>query len=348
MGGLDIKSMTAAELAAYLKELGEPSYRAAQIFSWLHQKQAQSFDEMHNLPLSLRERLNESCYIDIPAIERKLVSALDGTVKYLLRLCDGACVETVLMQYKYGYSLCVSSQVGCRMGCSFCASTKAGLVRSLLPSEIEGQLHRVQLDAGVRVGHVVLMGIGEPLDNFDNVLRFIRLVNDENGLNIGMRNISLSTCGVVDGIDRLAQEDLALTLSVSLHAPDDDIRTGMMPVNRKWNIAALLAACKRYVQRTKRRVSFEYALIDGVNDSDTHARALARLLSEMPGTHVNLIPVNPVSGTSYRKSNGQRIRAFQTILAKAGINATVRRELGSDISAACGQLRHDIAAKKED
>lgn len=340
--------MSRGELGALLSEMGEPAYRANQLFSWLHKKQAESFSQMSDLPAPLRASLEDGCYIDIPVIEKKLVSEKDGTVKYLLRLRDGACVESVLMRYKYGLSLCISSQVGCRMGCSFCASTKAGLVRSLSSGEMEGQINRAQLDSGERVSHVVLMGIGEPLDNLDNVLRFLELACDEDGLNLSMRNISLSTCGVVDGIERLMEKNLPITLSVSLHAPNNEVRNSIMPVNRAWDIDKLLDACGKYYRRTGRRISFEYAMIEGVNDSGDNARELARRLKPMSGAHVNIIPVNSVRETDYKRSGQKRVRAFTDILGAAGINATVRRELGSDISAACGQLRHDTAAKKGD
>lgn len=334
----DIVSLTLPELTEALAGLGEPRFRAAQIYSWLHRLGAANFDEMTNVSKLLRLKLSKSFDIYFCAIEKKLVSVYDGTVKYLFRLCDGEYIESVVMKYKYGYTICVSSQVGCRMGCSFCASTQAGLVRNLLPSEILGQLYAAQKDLGIRISHIVLMGVGEPLDNFDNVMRFLTLVSDENGLNISMRNISLSTCGAVDGIYKLMEKKLQLTLSVSLHAPNDEIRSRTMPVNRRWGIDELLKACRDYAAATSRRISFEYAMISGVNDSDECAAELAGRLRGML-CHVNLIPVNEVEGTGLRKSNTGRIAAFIKILEKGGITATVRRTLGSDINASCGQLR---------
>ena len=331
----DIKSMTQQELARFLKELGEPAFRAKQVFTWLH-RGVTSFEDMTNLSKPLREKLAERCFITAPMVARKQESRLDGTIKYLWELSDGNCIETVLMQYHHGNTVCISSQVGCRMGCAFCASTIAGKVRDLRPSEMLDQVLFTQLDSGREVSNIVLMGIGEPLDNMENVLRFLELVNHPDGMNIGMRHISLSTCGVVPGIDALAEKELQLTLSVSLHAPDSETRSRIMPVNRAYDVELLFAACHRYFQRTGRRISFEYAMIDGVNDNDWQADLIAKKLRGMPG-HVNLIPLNDVVESPYKPS--RRIAAFQKRLESHGITATVRRSLGGDIDASCGQLR---------
>ena len=332
----DIKSMTREELSAELSALGEPAFRAKQVFSWLHR--GASFDEMTNLPKTLRQRLAEEFELHRPEIARKQVSAKDGTVKYLWRLRDGHCVESVLMRYHHGNTVCISSEVGCAMGCAFCASTRGGLVRRLLPSEMLDQVLYTQIDSGLSVSNIVLMGIGEPLDNYDNVRRFLTLVNDPEGMNIGMRHISLSTCGLVEGIDRLAGENLQLTLSVSLHAPDDELRSRLMPVNRRYDIDALLGACRRYFETTGRRISFEYAMIDGQNDTPEMAALLIRRLRGLPA-HVNLIPLNRIEESPLQPSTRQAVLAFQQALENAGITATVRRTLGSDIDASCGQLR---------
>ena len=332
----DIKSMTREELSAELSALGEPAFRAKQVFSWLHR--GASFDEMTNLPKTLRSRLAEEFELHRPEIARRQVSAKDGTVKYLWRLRDGCCVESVLMRYHHGNTVCISSEVGCAMGCAFCASTRGGLVRRLLPSEMLDQVLYTQLDSGLAVSNIVLMGIGEPLDNFDNVRRFLTLVNDPEGMNIGMRHISLSTCGLVEGIDRLAEENLQLTLSVSLHAPDDALRSRLMPVNRRYDVETLLDACRRYFETTGRRISFEYAMIDGQNDTPEMAALLIRRLRGLPA-HVNLIPLNRIEESPLQPSTRQAVLAFQQALEAAGITATVRRTLGSDIDASCGQLR---------
>ena len=331
----DIKSMTQQELARFLKELGEPAFRAKQVFTWLH-RGVTSFEDMTNLSKPLREKLAECCFITAPMVARKQESRLDGTIKYLWELSDGNCIETVLMQYHHGNTVCISSQVGCRMGCAFCASTIAGKVRDLRPSEMLDQVLFTQLDSGREVSNIVLMGIGEPLDNMENVLRFLELVNHPDGMNIGMRHISLSTCGVVPGIDALAEKELQLTLSVSLHAPDSETRSRIMPVNRAYDVELLFDACHRYFQRTGRRISFEYAMIDGVNDNDWQADLIAKKLRGMPG-HVNLIPLNDVVESPYKPS--RRIAAFQKRLESHGVTATVRRSLGGDIDASCGQLR---------
>ncbi len=334
----DIKSMTVDELKSELTEMGEKPFKASQIYSWLHKHTVDSFDEMTNISKDLRSNLEKNYDIYSCSIEKKLVSVYDDTVKYLFRLNDGELIESVVMKYKYGYTICVSSQVGCRMGCNFCASGIAGFIRNLTPSEILSQIYVAQKDLSVRISHIVMMGVGEPLDNYDNVIRFLKMISDENGQNIGMRNISLSTCGVVTGIQKLMKEKLQLTLSISLHAPNDEIRSTTMPVNNKWNIDTLLSACKEYIGVTNRRISFEYAMISGVNDSDECAAELAHRLKGML-CHVNLIPVNSVKERDYRKSNRDRIIRFIKILEKNGINATVRRTLGSDINASCGQLR---------
>ena len=331
----DIKSLTPEELAGFFKELGQPSFRAKQVFRWLHQG-VESFDGMTDLPKTLRETLRETCVLTVPAVERKQVSMEDGTVKYLWRLTDGNCIETVLMRYKHGNTVCVSSQVGCNMGCVFCASALGGKVRDLTPSEILDQVIFTQKECGELISNIVMMGIGEPLDNFENVLRFLMLVNHPNGINIGMRHISLSTCGLIKKIDKLAPLGLQLTLSVSLHAPDDGTRSSLMPVNRGTGVDTLMETCRRYYEATGRRISYEYAMIDGVNDSDAQADRLARLLRGQSG-HVNLIPLNDVAESPLRPS--RRVRQFQQRLEGHGVTVTVRRRLGSDIDASCGQLR---------
>ncbi len=335
---LDIGSMTLPELEAQLVSLGQPKYRAKQIFRWLHVSGAVSFSEMTDLPLSLRGALSNNFVIFTCDIEKKYVSAYDNTVKYLYRLADGEWIESVVMQYKYGYSVCVSSQVGCRMGCKFCASTLDGVVRNLTASEILAQVYTAERDLGIRVSHVVMMGMGEPLDNYAQTLRFIRLITDPNGKNLSMRHISLSTCGIVPRIYDLMREDLQLTLSVSLHAPTDELRRSLMPVAKKWDLNALTEACRAYASGTSRRISFEYALIRGVNDTPECAVKLASLVGGML-CHVNLIPVNSVRETDCRESDPAVISRFSGILAGRGIPVTVRRRLGADINAACGQLR---------
>ena len=331
----DIKSMDLEELTQALSALGEPKFRAGQVFTWLH-RGARSFEEMTNLSKQLRARLAAEFTLCPPEVVRKQVSRTDGTIKYLWRLCDGNCVESVVMRYHHGNTVCISSEVGCAMGCAFCASTLGGKVRDLRPSEILDQVLFTQLDSGKNISNIVLMGIGEPLDNLDNVLRFLELVNHPQGLNIGMRHISLSTCGILPGIRRLGELGLQLTLSVSLHAPDSETRSRIMPVNRAYDVDELFKACHEYFQRTGRRISFEYAMIDGVNDHDWQADMIAAKLRGMPG-HVNLIPLNDVAESPLKPS--RRVRQFQQRLEGRGVTATVRRSLGGDIDASCGQLR---------
>lgn len=333
----DIKSMTLAELQDAFAALGEPKFRAKQVFAWLH-RGAVSFEAMTNLSKPLREALDSLYFINKPTVARKQISRLDGTIKYLWRLRDGNCVESVVMQYHHGNTVCISSEVGCPMGCKFCASTIGGLVRRLEPSELLDQVLFSQLDSGLPISNIVLMGIGEPLDNFDNVMRFLELVNSPDGMNIGMRHISLSTCGLVDKIEQLAERDLQLTLSVSLHSPDDESRSKIMPVNRRWPVDTLLSACRDYFAKTGRRISFEYTMISGVSDSPEQGQLLAKKLAGM-GAHVNMIPLNNVTESGLHTSSRQAIRRFQTILEENGVTATLRRTLGSDIDASCGQLR---------
>lgn len=334
----DIKSMSLQELSSEFSELSLPAFRAKQVWQWLQEKGLMSFDLMTNLSKDLREKLKTQFEIYGCEVEKKSVSALDSTVKYLFKLHDGEFIESVLMKYKYGYSLCVSTQVGCRMNCAFCATGVGGFVRNLTASEILSQIHAAQNDMNIRVSHIVLMGMGEPMDNYDNVIKFLKLVNDDNGLNLGMRNISLSTCGIIPGIEKLANEDLQLTLSVSLHAPNDDIRSRLMPVNRKYGVDELLQACKAYANKTSRRISYEYAMFGGVNDTDECAYELAQKLK---GTlaHINLIPANDVTESGLKSSTPERIKRFSQILENSGRNVTVRRSLGGDIDASCGQLR---------
>ncbi len=333
----EIKNLTLAELEQTMLDLGEPKFRGKQVYSWLH-RAAPDFAAMTNLPLSLREKLSGRFLLTCPTVVRKQESALDGTVKYLWRLYDGNCVETVLMRYHHGNTVCISSEVGCPMGCAFCASTIGGLVRRLSAGEILDEVLFTQADSGQEISNIVLMGIGEPLDNYDNVTRFLELVNSPEGANIGMRHISLSTCGVVPKIRALAESELQLTLSVSLHAPDDETRNRIMPVNRTWNVEALLSACRDYFKATGRRISFEYAMIRGVNDSPEAAGLLIRRLHGM-AAHVNLIPLNHVDESPFEPSERQTVLRFQKQLEDSGIACTVRRTLGSDIDASCGQLR---------
>ena len=348
---VDLLSMLPEEMADYFVSIGEPKFRAKQTFQRLHR--GERIGEITNLSKALRERLTAETIDTLPYVEEKLVSKLDGTVKYLFRLHDGSCIESVFMKYKHGNTLCISSQVGCRMGCKFCASTIGGKARDLSPSELVGQVIAAELDSGERISNIVMMGIGEPLDNYDNVIKFLRLVNHPDGLNIGYRHISLSTCGVVSGIERLAGENFPITLSISLHASNDEARSAIMPINNKWNIDALLTACLNYYKTTGRRISFEYTLISGKNDSVADAMELAELLKNAfrgsgAPIHVNLIRVNEVKETGFKKGSAESVNAFADTLEKRGITATVRRKLGSDVNAACGQLRRSNLNKKEE
>lgn len=341
---MHLQSMNVPEIAAVLQEMGQPAFRAKQLFTWLH-KGMRNYEQMTNIPQALRTALAEKYPLYTPQVLRKQQSEKDGTVKYLWRLADGNCVETVLMRYHYGNSVCISTEVGCKMGCAFCASTLAGFVRRLEPHEMLDQVLFTQLDSGLPISHVVLMGIGEPLDNFDNVMRFLELVNDPAGMHISMRHISLSTCGLVPMIDVLAEKKLQLTLSVSLHAPTDEIRDRIMPVNRAYPTEQLLDACRRYYQATGRRISFEYAMIGGVNDTPEAAKLLLKRLKGLPA-HINLIPLNHVEESPLKPSTKQAVAQFQKILDNGGIPATVRRTLGGDIDASCGQLRRNYTKQK--
>ena len=332
-----IKSMTIPEIGVVLKELGQPAFRAKQVYSWLH-KGVRDYSEMTNLPKSLRDTLAERYPICAPEVVRKQQSQKDGTIKYLWKLADGNCVETVLMRYHYGNSVCISTEVGCKMGCAFCASTLGGLVRPLEPFEMLDQVLFTQVDSGLPISHIVLMGIGEPLDNLQNVLRFLELVNSPEGMNISMRHISLSTCGLVPKIDELGDYKLQISLAISLHGSNNDIRNRIMPVNKAYPIEVLLPACRRYYEKTFRRIHFEYAMIDGVNDSLQNAKELLALLKGLPA-HVNLIPLNHVEESPLKPSTKSAVAAFQKALEDGGVTATVRRTLGSDIDASCGQLR---------
>ena len=341
---MNLKSLTQPEIAEVLKTLGQPAFRAKQVFAWLH-KGVRSYDEMTNLPKALRDTLEEKYPIQAPKVVRKQESQKDGTIKYLWQLSDGNCVETVLMRYHYGNTVCISTEVGCRMGCAFCASTIGGLVRPLEPFEMLDEVLFTGLDSGLPISHVVLMGIGEPLDNFDNVLRFLELVNSPEGLNISMRHISLSTCGLVPKIDELAAKKLQISLAISLHGPNDEIRSRIMPVNKAYDIETLLAACRRYYAATSRRIHFEYAMIDGVNDGEAHAKELLRRLKGLPA-HVNMIPLNHVEESPLKPSSRAAVARFQKILEDGGVTATVRRTLGGDIDASCGQLRRKYNREK--
>lgn len=335
---IDIKALTYEQLNNSLTDMGLQKFRTKQIYKWLHETGVSAFEEMSNISKDLRAELQKDFYISACVIEDKYISKIDGTVKYLFRLNDGDYVETVVMKYKYGYTICVSSQVGCKMGCTFCASTLAGFKRNLTAGEIEGQIHSAQKDLGIRISHIVMMGIGEPLDNFDNVIAFLDNVNNEDGLNISMRNITISTCGIVDRIYDLMNYNLQLTLTISLHAPNDEIRSKTMPVNNRYGIDELLKACRVYAKKTGRRVSFEYTLIKGVNDSAENALELCSKLKGML-CHINLIPVNDVKERNNIRSSDKDIIKFSNILKRNGINATIRRTLGADINASCGQLR---------
>ena len=335
---IDIKSLNQKELIAFMEEMGEKAFRAKQIYQWLHEKQVDSFEEMTNISKKLIENLNEKAYLTSLKIEQVQISKLDGTRKYLFLLEDGNVIESVLMRYKHGNSVCISSQVGCRMGCRFCASTLDGLVRGLTAGEMLDQIYQIGKDIGERISNVVVMGSGEPLDNYDNLLKFIELLTDENGINISQRNLTVSTCGIVPKMKELAEEKLAITLALSLHASNQNKRLELMPIANKYAITEVVDACKYYFEQTGRRITFEYSLVGGVNDTDEDARELAQLIRGI-NCHVNLIPVNPIKERDYVQSNAKVIEAFKNKLEKAGINATVRREMGRDIDGACGQLR---------
>lgn len=339
----DIRSMSYYELEKYILSRNLPKFRVSQIYSWLH-RGISSFDEMTNIPKNLREKLAEECELNNAECVRVQISKEDGTRKYLFKFSDGNCVEAVFMKYNHGNTVCISTQVGCRMGCVFCASTRNGLVRNLLPSEMLAELFAIIRDTGERISNIVLMGSGEPLDNYDNVIKFLHLVNDERGLNIGMRHISLSTCGLCEKIERLAEENLPITLSVSLHAPTDEARNAVMPVNRAYGVDRLVRTCKAYFEKTSRRISFEYTMISGKTDKLSQAKELADLLAGFP-CHVNLIPLNKIKEGDLSPSSPQEINSFVSYLEKRGIAVTVRRSLGADIDAACGQLRQNYISE---
>ena len=343
-GKINLRALLPGEIAEELKAMGQPAYRAKQVFDWAS-RGAESFDEMTNLPKQLRSALDGKYYLYAPKAERKQVSDEDGTVKYLWGLRDGNAVETVVMRYHYGNSICISTQVGCRQGCAFCASTIGGLVRNLDAGEMLEEVMFSEKESGLKIGHIVLMGIGEPLDNFDNVMKFLQLVNHPDGMNIGMRHISLSTCGLTEKFDKLAELNLQLTLSVSLHAPDDETRSKIMPANRGRGVARLMDSCEAYFKKTGRRISFEYAMIDGVNDSDEQALLLAKYARRV-SAHVNLIPLNHVDERSFEPTPPERLKEFKKLLERDGVNVTVRRRLGGDIDASCGQLRKKTADAK--
>ena len=344
---MDIKSMTLDELKDACQQMGEKPFRAKQLYDWMHHRLAGSYDEMTNLSLAFREKLKEQ--YPLTCLEKVQVqeSKIDGTRKYLFRLSDGNVIESVWMKYHHGNSVCISSQVGCRMGCRFCASTIGGLVRCLTPSEMLDQIYRIWEDTGERVSNLVVMGTGEPMDNYDNLVKFIRLLSDENGLNISQRNITVSTCGIVPGIRKFAEEGFSVTLALSLHAPNDQVRRTLMPIANAYSLSEILPACREYYEKTGRRLTFEYSLVQGVNDNLEEARKLSELIKDMHG-HVNLIPVNPIKERDYRQSGREAIDAFRTYLEKRGINVTVRREMGRDIGGACGQLRKSYLKKEEE
>ncbi len=334
----DIKSLNLEELTAFLVSAGEKTFRAKQLYEWIHQKLAGGYDEMTNLPKTLKEKLSEMAELPSLTVVEEKISQIDGTRKYLFGLSDGNVIESVLMKYKHGNSVCISSQVGCRMGCRFCASTLDGLERNLSPAEMLDQIYRIQKITGERVSNIVVMGSGEPLDNYENLVQFIRLLTDENGLNISQRNVTVSTCGIVPGILKLAEEKFQITLALSLHAPNDEVRKSLMPVANRYPLSDVLKACHTYFEKTGRRITFEYSLVSGVNDNLKEASALAALLKAQHG-HINLIPVNPIKERDYVQSDRKAIEAFKNLLEKNGINVTIRREMGRDINGACGQLR---------
>ncbi|MCI5614004.1 MAG: 23S rRNA (adenine(2503)-C(2))-methyltransferase RlmN [Agathobacter sp.] len=335
---VDLKSLSLNQVCDFLQELGEPKFRGKQIYQWLHKKQVDSWDEMTNVSKSLREKLKENCTLTSLKKEAVQISKIDGTRKYLFLLEDGNVIESVLMRYKHGNSVCISSQVGCRMGCRFCASTLDGLVRGLRPSEMLDQIYQIGKDIGERISNVVVMGTGEPMDNYDNLLQFIHMLTDENGLNMSQRNLTVSTCGIVPRIRQLADEKLSITLALSLHASNQEKRKELMPVANSFEIHEVIDACKYYFEQTGRRVTFEYSLVGGVNDSEEDAKELSILIKGM-NCHINLIPVNPIKERDYVSSNTQVVNAFKNKLEKNGINVTIRREMGRDIDGACGQLR---------
>lgn len=335
---IDIKSMNEQELREFMLSLGEKKFRADQVYQWLHKKLVTDFDEMTNLSEALRTKLKEQCYLAALTAEKVQVSQIDGTSKFLFKLHDGNLIESVLMKYHHGNSICISSQVGCRMGCRFCASTLDGMVRNLTPSEMLDQIYRIQTISGERVDNIVIMGSGEPMDNYDNVIKFLELINAEKGLNISARNITVSTCGLVPKIIELADLKLQITLAISLHAPNDELRRTMMPIANKYSIAEIMEACRYYLDKTGRRISFEYSLVRGVNDTKECADQLIRLIKGM-NCHINLIPVNPIKERDYRQSEKRAIEDFKNRLEKNAINVTIRREMGRDIDGACGQLR---------
>ena len=344
---IDIKSMDEAQLQAYFEQLGEKKFRASQVYQWLHQKLVTDFDQMTNLPESLRKTLKENCRLTALTAERVQVSQIDGTSKYLFKLYDGNLIESVLMKYHHGNSVCISSQVGCRMGCRFCASTLDGLTRNLRPSEMLDQIYRIQRSTGERVSNVVVMGSGEPMDNYDNLIRFIRLLSDENGLNISQRNITVSTCGIVPKMYELAEEKLQITLALSLHASSQEKREELMPIANKYSLDEVLDACRNYFEKTGRRITFEYSLVGGKNDSEEDAQRLAELIKGL-NCHINLIPVNPIKERNFVRSEMKVILNFKNKLEKYQINVTIRREMGQDIDGACGQLRKSYIDNKED
>lgn len=343
----DMKSMELSELTEFVTGLGERSFRAKQLYEWMHKKLVPSVEDMTNLPKALRDQIKEKAEYASLKMVRRLESGIDGTRKYLFGLADGNVIESVFMRYHHGNSVCVSSQVGCRMGCKFCASTLDGLVRNLTASEMLEQVYRIQADTGERISNIVVMGSGEPLDNYDALVRFIRLLSDENGPHISQRNITVSTCGLVPEIRRLAEEGFSVTLALSLHAADDETRRTLMPIANRYSLSEILPACREYFEKTGRRLTFEYSLVAGVNDTDEEAERLARLIKNLHG-HVNLIPVNPIKERDYRQSDRSRVEAFKEALVRRKINATVRREMGRDIGGACGQLRKGYLEKGED
>ncbi len=339
----DIKSKTIEELKELLAGWGEKTFRAAQIFGWIHEKRVASYEEMTNVSKALREKMEAECdWVSVREIDR--LESVDGTMKFLFELSDGQAIESVLMKYHHGNSVCISSQAGCRMGCRFCASTLGGLIRNLNASEMLEQIYTIERITGENVSNVVVMGTGEPMDNYENLIRFIRILSAKEGKNISVRNITVSTCGIVEGMKRLAEENLPLTLALSLHAPNDEVRKKLMPVANKYKLEEVLSACDYYYEKTSRRVTYEYSLVEGVNDSAECAKELSMRLRGK-NCHVNLIPVNPIKERDFRKSRNAAIQNFKNILEKNRINVTIRREMGSDINAACGQLRRSHATK---